>query len=323
MNWIIPMEPVSCHEVKAGSEYIHEIKWDGIRGLAYFQDNETKIFTKKGNERTDFYPEICSMINKGFNNDMVLDGEIVVFDKSGIPSFHSILTRETVRNKRNLQYYLNNYPVKYMIFDILQYKDNLLTKLPLEERKEILFTIVSSIGQNDIIRLSEVYTDGNSLFQKIKKQNMEGIVSKQINSAYFEAKKHNAWFKTKFTKKMLTIVGGIQWKDGYPNSLLLGIKNPDFDKLMFVGKASLGLKRSDLLLLKEYNAELSQDECPFEAEFISDVNMTGSKLTWMIPALTCWISFLELSNDGHFRHPKIAGFTSLSTDEANGRVYTD
>ena len=323
MNWIIPMEPISCNEVKEGAEYIHEIKWDGIRGLVYFKDNETKIYTKKGNERTDFYPEISTMLSKNLSADMVLDGEMVVFNRNGIPSFHSILTRETVRSKRNLQYYLNNYPVKYIIFDILQYKDNLLTKLPLNERKHILSQVVNSIGQNNIIGLSEVYTDGNNLFQKMKRGNMEGIVSKQNNSVYLEAKKHNAWFKTKFIKKMLCIVGGIQWKDESPNSLLMGIKIQDFDKLKFVGKASLGLKASDLLLLKEYKSELSQEECPFEAGSISDVNITGSKLTWMIPALTCWINFLEFSNDGHFRHPKIAGFTSLSTEEANGRVYTD
>jgi ATP-dependent DNA ligase len=89
------------------------------------------------------------------------------------------------------------------------------------------------------------------------------------------------------------------------------------------GYASLGLKESDLKLLKEYRNQLTQDECPFIESSISSIDVTGTELTWVNPAITCWISFLELSNDGHFRHPKIIGFTALPVEEANGRILTD
>jgi bifunctional non-homologous end joining protein LigD len=324
MNWIAPMEPISCTSVNEDSEYIHEVKWDGIRGLVYLQDNELKIYTKKGNERTEFYPELSILTNKFKSINIILDGELVVLDKSGLPSFHNSLIRETVRNKKNLKYYQNNYPIKYMVFDVLQYKDKLLTKFPLYERKQLLEELFKSIiSENDTIRLSDVFLDGKDLFQKMKQKNMEGIVSKRMNSLYIAGKKHDAWFKTKFTKKMLCIIGGIQWKDENPNSLILGVKTSESEKMDYVGKASLGLKDTDLKLLKEYRNELSQDECPFIESSLSDINITGTKLTWVYPAITCWINFLELSNDGHFRHPKIIGFTDIPIDEANGRVLTD
>jgi len=324
MNWIIPMEPINCLKVKEDSEYIHEVKWDGIRGLVYLQDNELKIYTKKGNERTEFYPELSILSSEFKSKDIVLDGELVVLDKMGLPSFYNSLIRETVRNKRNLKYYQNNYPIKYIVFDILQYKDKLLTRLPLFERKQLLQRLFKSvINQNDVIRLSEVFYDGEDLFEKMKQKNMEGIVSKKVNSLYIEGKKHDVWFKTKFTKKMLCIIGGIQWKGENPNSLVLGVKSSEDKKMNYVGKASLGLKQSDLKLLKEYRNELLQEECPFIESSISDVDMTGTKLTWVTPTITCWINFLELSNDGHFRHPKIIGFTNLPIEEANGKVLTD
>lgn len=323
MNWIIPMEPVISEKIMEGDEFVHEIKWDGIRGLVYHHDDETKIYTKKGNERTAFYPEITDVISKTAGEDFIIDGEIIVPDSKGIPSFHDCLIRETVKNKRRLEYYLENYPVIYMVFDVLQYKDKLLTLLPLIERKQFLAKVMEVIGENNIICLSQVYTDGAGLYDKMKQENMEGIVSKRVNSLYIEGKKHNDWFKTKFTKKMLCVVGGIQWKDGSPNSLILGINTGADDGLKYMGKASLGLKVSDLMLLKEYRNELARKECPFEAASLSDINITGSELTWMIPSLTCWISFLEFSNDGHFRHAKIAGFTNMSAAEAKGRVYTD
>lgn len=322
MNWIVPMEPINCKDVKEDSEYIHEIKWDGIRGLVYLQNNEFKIYTKKGNERTGFYPEISTLYNTFKRDNIILDGEIVVLDKKGLPSFFNSLIRETVKSKRNLQYYLNNYPVKYIVYDVLQYKNELLTKHPLLKRKQILAQLLNSIeNQNDTIRLSEVYSDGKELYKLMKQKNMEGIVSKKINSTYVAGKKHDAWFKTKFTKKILCIIGGIQWKSDKPNSLLLGIRTSQNEKLKFLGKASLGLKESDLMLLKAYGDELSQDKCPFEDDNISD--MTGKSITWIYPSITCWINFLELSNDGHFRHPKIIGFTTLPVEEANGRVLTD
>ncbi|MHB8064419.1 MAG: ATP-dependent DNA ligase, partial [Ruminiclostridium sp.] len=117
MNWIAPMEPISCTNVMEDSEYIHEIKWDGIRGLVYLINNELKIYTKKGNERTDFYPELSLLSNAFKSKNVILDGELVVLDKKGLPSFYNSLIRETVKNKKNLKYYQNNYPAKYMVFD--------------------------------------------------------------------------------------------------------------------------------------------------------------------------------------------------------------
>lgn len=324
MNWITPMEPVVFPGVKQGKEYIHEIKWDGIRGMIYVQAGKIRVFTKKGNERTGFYPELSILERAFIGQNMVLDGEIVVLDGAGQPSFHNILVRETVRSKRNLQYYQRNYPVKYIIFDILMNKSELLTHKALYERKEILNQIISPVTQLDnTVFLSQMFENGVGLYDSMKQKNMEGIVSKKLNSIYLPGKKHEEWFKTKFTKKMLCILGGIIWKDKLPNSLLMGIRAVEDSKMIYVGKASLGLKGSDLQLLRQYKDELVQEECPFEPDGITDIHSTGTELTWTYPAVTCWVSFLELTDDGHFRHPKILGFTKLSANEADGKVVTD
>ncbi len=324
MNWIVPMEPMSIPQVKEGPFYIHEIKWDGIRGMVYLQQHDMHIFTKKGNDRTGFYPELHILKEALGDREAVLDGEMVVNDKNGLPAFHNALVRETVKNKRNLEYYLKNYPVSYMVFDILFLRGKILTGLPLKERKQILEELMAPVArQIGNVFLSEVFDDGRSLYESMKLKNMEGIVSKNIESLYIGGKKHGEWFKTKFTKKMLCVVGGIQWKQENPNSLILGVKNEEGPELIFMGKASLGLKGSDISLLKEYGKELMQKECPFGKESISELDMTGTGITWTVPALTCWISFLELSNDGHFRHPKIAGFTRFPAEEADGKVLTE
>ncbi len=324
MNWIVPMEPNSTPLVKSGEDFVHEVKWDGIRGMVYLQNGSVKIFTKRGNERTDFYPELKPLETLSERNSIVLDGEIVVLDETGKPNFHNALVRETVKSKRNLQYYLKNYPVKYIVFDILMNEDKLLTKTELIYRKQILQKVLSPVvHRSETILISEDFSDGQELYELMKKRNMEGIVSKRLNSFYFPGKKHGEWFKTKFIKKMLCIVGGIVWKDDLPNSLVMGIRTQEHAKLMFMGKASLGLKGSDLQLLRQYKDDLRQMECPFEVGEIGDMDRTGGSLTWTLPVLTCWVSFLELSNDGRFRHPKILGFTNLPPEEANGKVLSD
>lgn len=324
MNWIAPMEPLSSREVKEEKTFIHEIKYDGIRGMIYFQGSDYRLFTKKGNERTDFYPELKILNRLMGSRKVILDGEIYVLDKDKRPAFHNILTRETVKSQRNLQFYINNYPANYVVFDILQMDDRLLTGLPLTERKQLLDTVMRPvIGNCDNIYISSIYDNGAELFEQMKDKNMEGIVSKKADSLYLEGKNHQDWFKTKFIKKMLCIIGGIQWKEQKPNSLILGIKTHENPKLIYLGKASLGLTQADLMLLKQYREQLEQPECPFDGESIKGLNNTGSGITWTMPYITCWISFLELSNDGHFRHPKILGFTNLPVEEAYGKVLTE
>lgn len=122
---------------------------------------------------------------------------------------------------------------------------------------------------------------------------------------------------------MLCVVGGIQWKSINPNSLVLGIKPPGSEKLVYVGKASAGLKQSDLMLIKEYIGQLEWKECPFTTDETIELDRTGERFTWLYPALTCWISFLELTNNGHLRHPKIEGFAVLPIEEADGKVLTE
>jgi len=324
MNLITPMEPVSVSHVKKEKEFIHEIKWDGIRGMVYLRGGTMRIFTKRGNERTGFYPELNLLEKELGSREVVLDGELVVLDDAGQPSFHNVLVRETVKSKRNLQYYLRNYPVNYIMFDILMNNGQLLTNRPLFERKKILEQVISPLtAASETFSISQVYEDGEKLYETMKQRNMEGIVSKKLNSLYLPGKKHEEWFKTKFTKKMLCIIGGIIWKDNLPNSLLMGVRNEKSSKLVYMGRASLGLRDSDLLLLRQYKNDIIQEECPFEMKDIEDIKRLKAELTWTVPAITCWVSFLELSNDGVFRHPKILGFTNIPITEANGKVLTD
>jgi len=311
------MEPVLTSKIITDDQWIHQIKWDGIRGITYLhkdnlKDAHLQVFTKSGRERTSFYPEIQDIITLFQGNQAILDGEIVVFNPEGKPSFHLALHRDQLQTKQKIPLYMKEYPAHYVVFDLLFLNGKDLRQLPLKQRKTILR---SHLDTNARIGISEDFTDGVKLYQQMKEKNLEGIVSKKHSSMYLAGKKHAVWFKTKVMKKVLTVVGGVSLKSGFPHSLLLGIYTSNHT-LHFVGKASSGLTQYDFNLLRDYSSSLLQEQSPFTPKSkIKDV-------LWYKPLLTCWVSFLDWTDHKHLRHPKILGFSDEAAFSANGKEFT-
>lgn len=306
------MSPILSQKIINNEYWIHQIKWDGIRGLTYIENNSFKLFNKHGRDRTIFYPELKESVKLLEGNQAILDGEIVIFDTQGRPSFNTLLMREKVRIKSNIDYYLKKYPVKYIIFDILYYNGEDLRAKPLLERMEIL---KNHYAKSSISTITDDFSNGKKLFQLMNEKNYEGIVSKKVNSSYISGKKHKVWYKIKTSKKILAIICGIKTKNNYPNSLILGVfKEGD---IHYIGSVSAGLKQSDFILLKENINILRQQKSP-----LSNIK-SRRDVIWIKPMITCWVSFLEWTDRGSLRHPKLIGFSSQSIEEANGRDYID
>ena len=312
MDWIPPMEPVVSTKLVKKEGWIHQIKWDGIRGLSYIDHGQLKLFTKKGFERTAYYPELQELIKLFKGTSGILDGELIVFDDTDNPSFYRSLIRERIRTESKILHHARKAHVKYIVFDILNFNGIDIRQNDLMSRKELLMKNLTKSGN---ITITDDFNDGESLYQLMKTKGWEGIVSKNMNSSYVAGKKHTAWYKTKISKKLLAVVGGIQWKNNFPNALLFGIYQED--SLYYIGKASLGLKQKDFMLLKEYSKELTSINSPFK-----DVTKLQD-VTWIKPSLTCWISFLEWTSSGHLRHPKILGFHGHLPQDANGKEFTE
>ncbi|PKM94487.1 MAG: ATP-dependent DNA ligase [Firmicutes bacterium HGW-Firmicutes-1] len=311
MEIIKPMEPILSKIIPQCDEWIHQIKWDGIRGLSYINNNSIVVLTKKGNERTAFYPELQEVIQLLQGKEAILDGEMVVFDNQGRPSFANILMRERIRTFERLNQYLVKYPVKYIVFDILYLDGKDLRKKSLIQRKKILN---DKMSKSPNISITDDFDDGHALYKLMKDQNLEGIVSKKKNSVYIEGKSHNEWLKIKALKKILVIVGGIQLKNDYPSSLMIGVYRDA--QLEYIGNVSSGLKSSDYQLLQSYKEELGSTVSPFVNYQKSDKGHF-----WIRATITCWVQFMEWTSTGGLRHPTLIGFSSLDVLEANGKEY--
>lgn len=308
MNVIKPMEPILSKEITKGDEWIHQIKWDGIRGLSYLDKNKVTVITKNGNNHTARFPELQQLKEVFKGNSAILDGEIVVFDETGKPSFSKVLVRDRINPGSNLDYYMNHNPAKYIVFDILYLNGEDLRNKSYMTRKNIL---TQCLNKSSSMTITDDFSDGDALFRLMEEQNLEGIVTKRVNSLYKEGKNHKDWFKIKLNRKLLAVIGGIGLKNNYPNALLIGIFRNHH--LEFIGKVATGLKSTDFELLHNHIRQLKISDCPF-------VNMRNENdCIWIKPTITCWIKFMDYTSSGGIRHPVLIGFSSCSIEEANGK----
>ena len=163
------IKPMLCSLIREpfeDPEYLYEVKLDGYRLIAYVQNGKVVLASRSGLNYTKKYPAIESQLSQ-LKFDVIVDGELVALNKEGHPDFDAL-------QKNN-----GENPLAFYLFDILWCQEYNLMDLQLTQRKEILS---QAIPFNDVIRFSENFDQGISLFELIKNQNMEGIVAKKRNS---------------------------------------------------------------------------------------------------------------------------------------------
>lgn len=266
-------------------KYYYELKYDGYRALIFVNKNEIYIQSRNKNDITFLYPEL-SNIKKIINKNVIFDGEIVIFENNK-PLFNKILKRSKLKNKNIIKKESINNPVIFIAFDIL-YENKDLTNLPLIERKKIL----GKYQDTDFFIKSKVYlNNGIKLYNFIKKNNLEGIVIKDINGLYHINKRTSDFIKVKNIKSDNFFIAGYINNNKYTSSLVLCEKyNNDY---IYVGKVLISKKNNI------YEKILNIKKCK------NYLKIENNDITFIKPILSCKINYLERTKNGHLRHPKL------------------
>ncbi len=260
-------------------DFIYEIKFDGIRAFIYASKNIFKIVSRNGIDLTDNYPELKEIQRKVLNSKVIFDGEIIALDEKGFPSFS--LLQKRMRSKKNIE----EIPVFFVAFDLV-YENRDLTKLPLVKRKNIL----RKYKDTKYFIKSKVYDDGISLFQKVKKIGLEGVVCKRLTSKYCFNERSDDWIKVKNIKVDNFIVHGFLEKTN-TYSLFLGEYKDK--KLNYVGKVSVNKKHEIMGVLKKMKRSYNQFvNCLEEAIYVEPIHYIR-------------VRFLEKTKLGRLRHAEI------------------
>jgi bifunctional non-homologous end joining protein LigD len=290
-----------------------EIKWDGVRAIAYSQPGELRLESRNLKDITDSYPELARLNRALSSHAAVLDGEIVAFDADGRPSFGALQSRMHVGSRAAAKRLAASNPVTYVIFDLLWLDGHSLMGLPYTERRERLAGLAL---QGESWQTPEhVVGEGAALLEVTRKQGLEGIVAKRLASTYLPGARTRDWLKIKsFGRQELVIGGWLPGKGKRQDSigaLLLGVHEPD-GRLRYVGRVGTGFSERELERLAGLLAPLRRESSPFEAG-----ERPPREAVFVEPRLVAEVEFREWTRGGNLRQPSYKG---LREDKAAEEV---
>ena len=222
----------------------------------------------------------------------VLDGEVVVLDDEGRPSFQLLQNRGTEPR-----------PMQYVVFDIVYLDGQQLFRVPLEDRKRLLRNVVAD---SDVLKYSEhVLADGKAFYDAAKRKRLEGIVAKLRDSPYQPGVRSSAWLKIKAIAQQEVVIGGFTAPRNsrkHFGALLVGVYD-DQGRFVYTGHTGGGFDEQTLTTVSRLMKPLVVKTSPFTGT----PPKTNEKPTWVRPELVAEVKFAEWTRDGVMRQPVFQG----------------
>jgi bifunctional non-homologous end joining protein LigD len=282
------MLATACEEPPRGPEWAYEMKWDGYRAIVGIEGGHVRVASRRGNDLTAKYPELEPLAASVPVDDVVLDGELVVLDDDGSPSFHAIQEHK--------------HAATLMCFDVLRVDGRDVTGLTWRERRALLEQLALAGGTWQTPRVAK--GDADAALATAEALGLEGIVAKRIDSVYRPGTRTTAWQKVKLSKRQELVVGG--WLpgegrlSGTVGALLVGYHDEPGGALRYAGRVGSGLDDGARDALKDQLVRRATS--PF-AE-------TPSRLprpVWVEPDVVAEVKFTEWTPDGVLRQPVFLG----------------
>jgi len=307
VEFVEPMKALLKDELPKGSDWTYELKFDGVRALAFKRGSRITLLSRNAKDFTQRFPEVVEALSKLPCKEVMLDGEIVALDDQGRSSFQLLQSANLPGQSAP--------PIFYYVFDVIQMDGKDLTGLPLVKRKAVAQTLVGQVS--DSIRFSAgIDADSRKVIREMKTRGLEGLIAKRRNSEYEIGRRSGAWVKFKWTNEQEFVIGGYTPPRGtrlHFGAILVGYY--DRGKLMFASKVGTGFNQKLLQSLFDKFKKLARPECPFANLPERNPSRWGRALTasemkrctWIEPKLVCQIRFAEWTRDGHLRQPAFLG----------------
>ena len=287
---IHPMLATSVEDPFDDPAWLYEIKWDGYRAVAFIENGKLRLVSRTQNDLTAQFAELKDIPKFVKAKTAVLDGEIVALDTDGRSSFSLMQQRTGIRKWGQRVAGNPEIQVLYYAFDLIYFDGHDLRRLPLEQRKQALATLVVPEGP---LRISDHFDQGKALFAAAKQQGLEGILAKKRDSCY-EEKRTRDWLKIKITDTIDCVIGGYTEPEGtrqYFGSIVLGLYNKK-KQLIHVGQAGTGFTQATLKDHWKKLEKLKITHNPFHSQVEA-----LRKVHWVKPELVAEIKFTEWTHE--------------------------
>jgi bifunctional non-homologous end joining protein LigD len=310
---IVPMMARSATDLPPNQRrWSFEVKWDGVRAIAYVQPGRLRLESRNLNDITNTYPEVRGLVGAMGMHEAVLDGEIVAFDDTRRPSFERLQSRMNVTAPAAVRRLMRTTPIVYAIFDLLYLDGRSLMDLPYSERRARLESLELS---GPAWRVPTAHPgSGTQLLGATAKQGLEGVVAKRLDTRYEPGRRSGAWLKIKNTLRQELVIAG--WIPGEGRrtarigALLMGFYEDG--KFRYAGRVGTGFTEKTLDELRKRLTPLKRDASPFDI-----APKLPREAVFVEPRLVAEVEFREWTTERVMRAPSFKG---VREDKPAGEV---
>lgn len=285
-----------------GSEWVHEIKYDGYRAIAAVAGGRCRIFTRSGQDWTAKFESIAEPLRRLDVGSALLDGEIVALDDRGVPSFQRLQERMHVSLPDRAL--MARVPVAYFVFDVLHLDGESCLAKPWTERRAMLDGL--GLRGTSWATPPAFEGEGDMTVAVAAERDLEGVVAKRLDSTYVPGQRSRAWVKIKRVARDEFIVAGFTPGEGRRagsiGSLALGLP-VEGGGLRYVGNVGTGFTDRELRRLESTLRPAVTDVNPFT----DNVGHLKRGTVFVTPRLVTDIEYTERTSDGILRHPSYKG----------------
>ena len=286
----------------SGEGWIFELKYDGYRLIAERSNREAFLRSRAGHDLTATFPEIARAVRGLPYEDLVLDGEVVVNDPEGMPSFGRLQRRGRILNRTDALRASVELPAVYHAFDLLGIEGQDLRGLPLLTRKELLRAVLPTVGP--IRYVDHLLEQGSVMFEHVERMRLEGIVGKRADSPYRGGRTRN-WVKVRTVRTGDFVVVGWSGSEGARGGLgSIHVARYEGEELVYAGSVGSGFTASGLIEALDSLSAVEIDECPCTAGPVP----SGAGHRWSEPELVAEVKYKEVTEQGLLRQPSFVRF---------------
>lgn len=307
------MLATDTRRLPAEEGWAFEIKWDGVRAVARIESESVRIFSRRGDEISERYPELVSPTPLA-GRTATIDGEIVAIDDDGRPSFQLLQQRMGATSPLTVQRRAAETPVTFMAFDLLELDSEDATGRPYEQRRELLVALGLE-GEHWQVPRHHV-GDGGALLEAARRQGLEGVVAKRLGSPYRPGTRSRDWLKLRLKRRQDFVIGGWMRGDGGRSgrvgSLLLGVwdatpeqaeRRGQPQRLVYAGGVGSGLSERTIDRLGELLTPIERNASPFQL----GIGPKRPDPVFCDPRYVCAVEFSEWTREDTLRQPAFKG----------------
>ncbi len=298
-------------------DWAYEIKWDGVRAIAYSEPGRIRFESRNHNDITHSYPELKAFNRALSSHRAILDGEIVAFEESDShpprPSFGRLQSRMHISTEAAARRRMKETPVAYIVFDLLWLDGHSLMELTYEERRARLMQL--QLQGPHWQTPDHVVGNGAAVLAASRASGLEGVVAKRLDSPYLPGRRSPCWLKAKNVLREDVVVGG--WVPGEGKrrerigALLVGV--PEDGQLRYAGRVGTGFTEAELARLSKVLQQ--RPDSPF-----ADGDPAPPRTAIFVePTRVAEVEFTEWTSDGVLRHPSYKGLR----EEAPAAAFLD